>query len=137
MSIDTIIEGYGLSDTDRAASAADLMSAAVGLTISSIQVLGINALKTMDPPITSAIGQRVVSVTSTSPQTVRLILEDLLIEFNLERVGIVAVSYAPTAWKISDGHMPTVRVLVDGGPTFDLREPSKTKRITLHLRRMF
>lgn len=125
-----------MGDDDRAMAAQKLLQAAVGETITTVQVLGNNPPKSLEPSISECAGQSIVSVKATSDQQLQLRLDTIQLDVNLERIGNVVRVPDAGEWAFADGAMPTIRLVIQGLVAFDFRESSKTKRVTLHLSRM-
>lgn len=100
-----------------------------GARVVVLQVLGINSLKSLAPPLDALLGdtiegsevlERILTV-RTSRHT---------ITFDLQRAGKVVWRGSEQAYRMGSGPLPTVRLVTDKGAV-DLTEPSKTKRITV------
>lgn len=105
----------------------------VGRSIRQLQVLGINSLKTIAPPVEKLIGehvegarclQRVVVISTTAFE----------IRVDLQRTGRVTWLETAEPWQHSSRMpLPTTRLLLDDGSGLDFTEPAKTKRIAVSL----
>lgn len=104
-----------------------------GQRIVSLQVLGVNSLKSFSPPLDALAGDaiegcvvvdRLLTLTTTRHH----------VAFDLQRTGKLV--WLPTAepYSMAAGSVrPTVRLLLGDGQGLDLTEPAKTKRITVTL----
>lgn len=119
---------------DRAVAAVEMMRPFAGETVRFVQVLGMNTLKTLNPSLEEASGEEIRDLSVQSESQLTIQLESLLLYINLERVGVVKMASSSELWTFGQGAMPTLRIVLDSGEGFDFREPSKTKRITLHVK---
>lgn len=109
---------------------------AVGRTVRDLTVLAINALKTLDPPLTSVVDGRIETVSVDDPQRLVIHLETVDLIVNLERTGRLVWTPTLGPWTPCPGRVPpTARLLLDDGSGIDFKEPARTKRITLALAR--
>ncbi|WP_328914251.1 MULTISPECIES: hypothetical protein [unclassified Streptomyces] len=101
-----------------------------GRTISALQVLGINSLKSVSPSPESLVGE-VVRAVGIVERTINIHTASHVITFDLQRTGRVVLREAAEPFRLVAGAArPTVRLLMDDGSGLDLTEPAKTKRIT-------
>ncbi len=108
----------------------------IGRSVRGFTVLAINALKTLDPPLTSIVGSRIETVSVEDPQRVVIHMEALDLIVNLERTGRLLWTPSSAPWVPTPGRVsPTARLLLDDGGGIDFKEPSRTKRITFALAR--
>jgi len=109
----------------------------VGHAVRALQVLGINSLKTVEPPPTALEGHVVVDVAAQT-RVLEIAFETCAIRIDLERTGRVKWLPKAEAWAPTDSTpAPTLRLLLDHGSAVDFTEPAKTKRITaaIHARK--
>lgn len=110
---------------------AALCDALVGQRITLLQVLGINALKSLRPSPDDLVGERIEAV-DVSGRIVTFSADAHTVTIDLQRTGkLVALSH-PQPYLPGTGSMPTVRLITEGGG-LDLTEPAKTKRISVSL----
>jgi hypothetical protein len=104
-----------------------------GKTIAFVQVCGINSLKTVDPPLPALAGDVVVDlVTDEQARSLHVVLGNHVLILDLARTGTATTLQSATTWSPTDGQpMPTVRIGFTDHTGLDLKEPAKTKRITL------
>lgn len=104
-----------------------------GQEIAGLQVLGINALKSLSPMPHELIGDIVVA-TVVSDRVFTISTDVHTIVVDLQRTGrlVWVDSAAPYTLGAVTGR-PTVRLLLADGSGLDLTEPAKTKRITVTL----
>jgi hypothetical protein len=106
-----------------------------GQVIDLLQVLGVNSLKTIDPPTDDLVGT-IITASSVSGRTFRLATQAFEVTVDLERTGKVVWLDAIQPYQFSPGALrPTVRLSLQGGSGIELTEPAKTKRITVRLSR--
>jgi hypothetical protein len=108
----------------------------LGKKVASIQVLGINSLKTLQPPLESVNGQAMADlVIDESVRKIDVVLERYVIVVDMARTGTVVAIQRAAAWQPSDkGPMPTARILFSDGSALDFKEPAKTKRVHFTVR---
>ena len=105
----------------------------VGASARAFQVLGVNALKTVQPTTDAVIGQRVVEVDIQGRQ-VQISTLELHVIIDLARTGRVACFDLAEPWIPTDRTpAPTIRLLLDNGGGVDFAEPARTKRITVSI----
>jgi len=115
-------------------SPAELPGALTGRVIVGLQVYGVNSLKTAVPTLESLAGTNVTSVSvATDGRTLKIRTNTTSIAVNLERVGYWVLKPGTKGWSSGDRPAPTARLLLDASECLDFYEPSKTKRITVHL----
>jgi hypothetical protein len=97
-----------------------------------MQILGINSLKSLQPPLESMTDQRITGLAlDEGTRKIKLVLEQHIILVDMARTGIVVTLNKSLAWQASDRTpMPTARVLFSDGSALDFKEPAKTKRIS-------
>src|SRR4051812_6354054 len=85
----------------------------VGRTVRSLSVHGINALKTLEPPLAAVAGERVLEVEADDRQRVVLRLQRIEVVINLERTGGLKWLAPSTTWAPSAQatQPPTLRLL--------------------------
>lgn len=102
-----------------------------GREIASLQVLGINSLKSLSPMPDAAAGE-VVSECESVDRVVTVRTSNLSITFDLQRTGRLVWHQSAEPYRLTAGaSRPTVRLLLTDGTGLDLIEPAKTKRITV------
>lgn len=100
-----------------------------GKRITLLQVLGINSLKSLTPPVEALVGD-VIEGSEVAECILTLRSSSHLVIFDLQRTGRVVWLSSAEPLRLGTGHMPTVRLITDDGAV-DLTEPAKTKRITV------
>lgn len=106
-----------------------------GQVIDLLQVLGVNSLKTIDPPTDDLVGTT-IRASRVSGRTFCLVTEAFEVTVDLERTGKAVWLDATQPYQFSPGALrPTVRLILKGGSGIELTEPAKTKRITVRLSR--
>lgn len=118
---------------DPAAVVSLLRQEVVGRVVRSLEVYGINALKSQSPALTALAGQAVGAVEVRSAAVLVLVLRDMDLEVDLQRAGGVSLLAEAGGWTFGDGSQPTLRLLFEDGSGLDFKEPSRTKRITVRL----
>jgi hypothetical protein len=110
-----------------------LRGSVAGKRVASVQILGINSLKSLHPPIESVSGQRVTEILiDESRRKIDLVLERHIILVDMARTGTVVILKQALIWQPSDkSRMPTARIVFSDGSALDFKEPAKTKRISL------
>ena len=107
-----------------------------GHEIAALQVLGINSLKSVDPPPHALAGLTIKS-TGVSDRVFRLLVGAYEVVIDLQRTGkVVWLDSAEPFQMAPDVTRPTVRLILADGTGIDLTEPAKTKRITVALTRL-
>ena len=104
-----------------------------GLALTRLQVLGVNALKTVEPPVTALDGLLLGEVQELPGRILRLSLGDFTVVLDLGRTGTARRVAAIDDWRPGQGSMPTIRMIFEGGQSLDFHEPRKTKRISIRL----
>lgn len=104
-----------------------------GHEISTLQVLGINSLKSMSPMPDALVGD-VVESSSIQDRVFTVRTQAHEIAVDLQRTGkLVWLADAGPYVMAAGSSRPTVRLVLVGGQGLDLTEPAKTKRITVTL----
>lgn len=100
--------------------------------IASMQVLGINSLKSLQPSPESMAGQVITDLSlDESTRKIEIILDQHIILVDMARTGTVVALERSLAWQASEkSPTPTARILFTDGSALDFREPAKTKRIS-------
>jgi len=102
-----------------------------GCEIATLQVLGINSLKSMSPMPDALIGE-IIESTSVADRLFTVTTASHQVAFDLQRTGkIVWLSSATPYVMASGSSRPTARLILADGQGLDLTEPAKTKRITV------
>jgi hypothetical protein len=105
-----------------------------GHEIASLQVLGINSLKSVSPPPIAMAGQLVTDA-EVSERIITVMTTDYVLTIDLQRTGKLVWFESATAFSAERRDArPTVRLMLTNGRGIDLTEPAKTKRITVALR---
>lgn len=120
-----------------AKSSAALQEHLVDKELAGLHVYGINSLKTIDPPLSDLANDRVVNVVVDEQRRhVEIELVRHVIAIDLARTGTAVLLATTKPWTPADGAaMPTARFILRDGTGVDLREPAKTKRITVTVAR--
>jgi hypothetical protein len=115
----------------------DLRYHLMGKKVAALHVYGINSLKTVDPPLVELADEEVVDViASEQERQLDVVLVHHTVAIDLARTGSAVPVLAAAPWALSDGTvMPTARFIFRDGTGVDLREPAKTKRVTVTIRR--
>lgn len=100
-----------------------------GKRILLLQVLGINSLKSLIPPVGDLIGE-IVEGSEVADRVITLHTGGYLLRLDLQRTGKVVWLASSEPFHPGAGPMPTARLITEDG-TVDLKEPAKTKRITV------
>ncbi|MEU5673054.1 hypothetical protein ABZ749_22370 [Micromonospora sp. NPDC047753] len=104
-----------------------------GEEIATLQVLGINSLKSTTPLPEALVGDTVES-TSVENRVVTITTTRYAIVFDLQRTGkLVWLDGVQPYLMVAGSLRPTARLLLASGKGLDLTEPAKTKRITVTL----
>jgi hypothetical protein len=108
----------------------------IGKSVAFMQVWGINTLKTVDPPLTMLAGETVVELRANEQERrIQITLSSHVVEIDLARTGTVSLLQSAEPWPPTAGTpMPTARIGFTDLTGVDLREPARTKRITLAVR---
>lgn len=102
-----------------------------GQRITLLQVLGINALKSLRPSPDDLVGD-VIETTDLSGRVLTIHTEAHTVTIDLQRTGKLASLPHPEPYQTGSGSLPTVRLITEGGG-LDMREPAKTKRISVSI----
>ena len=108
-----------------------LLTRLEGETISLLQVLGVNSLKSMTA-MPEALAGETVTATLVEDRRLTVFTSGHRVVFDLQLTGKLVwqtgvVPYAVTSASVR----PTVRLILVNGQGLDLTEPAKTKRITV------
>lgn len=108
-----------------------LLTRLEGETISLLQVLGVNSLKSMTA-MPEALAGETVTATLVEDRRLTVFTSGHRVVFDLQLTGKLVwqtgvVPYAVTSASVR----PTVRLILANGQGLDLTEPAKTKRITV------
>ncbi|QCR42460.1 hypothetical protein C1N91_01755 [Curtobacterium sp. SGAir0471] len=105
----------------------------VGKTVSAVQVLAPNALKSV-VPLSVLASATIETFDLGAGRTFTLHAGEYLLKVDLQRTGRVMSLPSAQAWShASPGGRPTARLQFTDGSAIDLSEPGRTKRITLEL----
>ena len=111
----------------------EILEQLTGREVAGLQVLGINALKSLAPMPHELIGDIVIA-TAVSDRMFTITTDVHTIVVDLQRTGrLVWVDSAAPYTLAAGTSRPTVRLLLADGSGLDLTEPAKTKRITVTL----
>ena len=115
------------------ALAAFLRTRAVGRTVARVDVAGVQALKTYDPPVTALAGLQVTGVLRRG-KFLDLDVDGLHLVVHLARAGWLQWREALPPAPPRPGRGPlALRVHLDDGSGFDLTEQGTQKRLAVHL----
>lgn len=110
-----------------------ILSRLEGEEITTLQVLGINSLKSLSLMPEALAGEEIES-THVSDRMFTVTTADHQMIFDLQRTGkLVWLPQSEPYVMTAGSSRPTVRLVLAGGQGLDLTEPAKTKRITLTL----
>lgn len=102
----------------------------IGASVRGLQVLGINALKTVHPAPEVLVGRPVIDATVQS-RALEITTPEYKISIELARTGSVTWLDKTDEWSPTDRKpAPTLRLLLADGSALDFAEPARTKRIT-------
>ncbi len=102
-----------------------------GEVIATLQVLGINSLKSTSPLPEAVVGDA-VEMASVESRFVSITTSLHVIVLDLQRTGkLVWLENAQPYVMVAGASRPTVRLLLASGQGLDLTEPAKTKRVTV------
>lgn len=100
-----------------------------------LEVLGINALKTVAPPPSAVIGESVIGAAFDGVGRLHITCGQLMIEVDFARTGGIEVATTLAQWRPEGKTIPpTGRLLLVDGSGVDFKEPGRTKRITFAIR---
>jgi hypothetical protein len=106
-----------------------LLRRLVGGTISELQVLGINSLKSVTPSPADVVGSEIADV-AVRGRSIDIQAGGYTISVDLQRTGKVRWLASAEPVSVSAPSRPTIRLLLEDRAGIDFTEPSKTKRIT-------
>ncbi|NUR26724.1 MAG: Fpg/Nei family DNA glycosylase [Catenulispora sp.] len=117
------------------ALAAFLRERAVGRVVDRVEVAAISALKTFDPPVTSAAGRTVTGADRRGKFLELALGDDLLLVTHLARAGWLHYRESfPATLPLKPGKGPiALRVRLDDGSGFDLTEAGTQKKLAVYL----
>jgi hypothetical protein len=102
-----------------------------GQEIATLQVLGINSLKSISP-MPDALAGDVIESTSVENRQFTVTTAQHHVVFDLQRTGNLVWLGNATPYALNVGSSrPTVRLILTDRQGLDLTEPAKTKRITV------
>jgi hypothetical protein len=108
-----------------------LLAPLEGQQIATLQVLGINSLKSMSP-MPEALAGDVIESTNVQGRLFSITTTNHQVVFDLQRTGkIVWLPNAAPHVMTAGSARPTVRLVLADGKGLDLIEPAKTKRIAV------
>lgn len=109
----------------------DLLSKLKGERFATLQVLGINSLKSRSPMPDALAGEQITAI-AAGERAFTLETSDHKIDVDLQRTGRLVWLAAAVPYAVAAGESrPTIRVVLASGAGLDLIEPAKTKRITV------
>ncbi|MBO0883867.1 MAG: hypothetical protein J2P17_26745, partial [Mycobacterium sp.] len=124
-------EDGGMAVTQTSDEIQSLLSRLEGHKIATLQVLGINSLKSMSPRPDALAGD-IIESASLEDRQFTVTTASRHIVFDLQRAGRLVWLRSATPYTMSMGTpRPTVRLILTDGQGLDLTEPAKTKRITV------
>lgn len=123
---------YNMSATQSQQEIHDILDRIVGETVSGLQVLGINSLKSVTPAPADLTGLRIESA-AAEDRVLELRTRAHSVTLDLQRTGRLVWHEAPLSRAINLAVRPTVRLLLESGSAVDFTEPAKTKRITVRI----
>lgn len=108
-----------------------ILTQAEGREIVTLQVLGINSLKSMATTPDALVGD-IIESTTVNDRYFMVLTAAHEITFDLQRAGKVVWLKDAAPYVMSTGSArPTVRMVFADGQGIDLTEPAKTKRIAV------
>ncbi len=111
----------------------DILMRFEGEEIATLQVLGINSLKSLSPRPEAVAGDLIESI-SLAGRLITVTTSSHQVVFDLQRTGRLVWLWEAKPYVVTAGSSrPTVRLLCTSGHGLDLTEPAKTKRITVNL----
>lgn len=110
----------------------EILNRLVGLTISELQVFGINCLKSVVPSPADLTGRRIDSV-SVDSRIIQIGAQAYIVTIDLQRTGRLRWADASSSNQAAGASPPTVRLLLGAGGRLDFTEPAKTKRIAVRV----
>lgn len=106
----------------------------VGRSIRAFEIHGINALKTVDPPIDVLVGATVDDASIGEGGQLQLTCGDVELTVDLARTGGIEHREVVAPWERCGNRIPpTGRLLLADGGGIDFSEPARTKRVTFTL----
>lgn len=110
----------------------EVLDRLLGETISELQVLGINSLKSVTPTPADLTGFKIEAATADE-RVLELRTRAHSVMVDLQRTGrLVWLAGAPIG-VVGPTARPTVRLLLASGCGVDFTEPAKTKRIAVRI----
>lgn len=123
---------YLMSDPQSPAQISAILSRLNGETISTLEVFGVNSLKSVAPTPDDLSGVRIEAV-SINGRVVLLRTQSYIVTIDLQRTGrLVWLDSAPGG-AAENGPRPTARLLLATGKGVNFTEPAKTKRIAVSI----
>lgn len=111
----------------------DILVRLEGEEIATLQVLGINSLKSLSPRPDAVAGDLIESASAVG-RLITAITSSHQVVFDLQRTGRLVWLREAAPYVMTGGSSrPTVRLVLASGHGLDLTEPAKTKRITVTL----
>lgn len=108
-----------------------LLTRVEGQTILTLQVLGINSLKSISP-MPDALAGDVITSASANDRLITVLTADHQLVFDLQRTGKLVWLASAVPYVMAPGSTrPTLRLIFANGQGLDLTEPAKTKRISV------
>lgn len=125
-------EDLRVADIQSADEMEHILARLQGKQIASLQVLGINSLKSVTPAVGDLVGLGVTK-THVADREVTITTSQFEVVIDLQRTGRLVWLEFAEPYQLGHGPTPTARLLVSDGTGVDLTEPAKTKRITVSL----
>ncbi|GHJ40459.1 hypothetical protein [Streptomyces sp. TS71-3] len=120
-----------MATNQSAAEIASLLERLKGKKIATLQVLGVNSLKSISPLPEAVVGEAVTDV-DVVERIINVHTAGHRISFDLQRTGRVVTLDSAEPYRLAAGvSRPTARLLMVDGSGVDLTEPAKTKRVTV------
>ncbi|TPG17177.1 hypothetical protein [Pedococcus bigeumensis] len=105
-----------------------------GEKCASLEVLGINSLKSLSP-MPGALTGETIECTKVDDRRFTVTTDSHQVEFDLQRTGKVLWLSSAQPYAVTGGaSRPTVRLILANGQGLDLTEPGRTKRIAVTIR---
>lgn len=110
-----------------------LLTRLKGREITTLQVFGVNSLKSVSPTPDPLAGELIES-TNVEERFFTVTTAGHQMVFDLQRTGKLVWLKSATPYVATAGSpRPTVRLILSDGQGIDLTEPARTKRVTIPL----
>jgi hypothetical protein len=110
-----------------------LLNRLLGERIAELQVMGVNSLKSVTPPLSDLVGLEITGV-SVTERLVTIGMGSFTATIDLQRTGRLQWLDRAEPAQIGRPGLPTLRLLLQSGAGLDFNEPAKTKRIAVTIR---